>query len=170
MFQKPLLIAFCLISFFATSQNIESVRNQYPAAQEDSELATQLYEELSKVSNTNPVLLAYKGAVSTLQANFAKKVKNKKAFFAEGAQHIEEAVQAAPQNIEIRYIRMSVQENAPKFLGYHDNIEEDKQFILEHLSKTDAESLKNEIVKFIKVSSNFDEVELSTLKELEAAE
>jgi oligoribonuclease (3'-5' exoribonuclease) len=148
MFQKYLLIAFCLISSFATSQNLESIREQYPQAINDVALTTRLYDALSDVSETDAVLLAYKGAVATLKANFAKRVKDKKAFFTEGAQHI-----------EIRYIRLSVQENAPKFLKYNDSIEADRAFVLEHLPKVKTNSLKAEITSYIQSSASFDKAE-----------
>src|SRR5690554_5538712 len=108
MFQKFFLIACCLISGFAFSQDLESIRVQYPQAINDVALTKTLYETLSDVSETDAVLLAYKGAVATLKANFAKKIKDKKAFFTEGAQLIEAAVRAEPQNIEIRYIRLKI--------------------------------------------------------------
>src|SRR5690554_2227654 len=157
MFQKYLLIAFCLISSFASSQNLESIREQYPQAINDVALTTRLYDALSDVSETDAVLLAYKGAVATLKANFAKRVKDKKAYFTEGAQLIEAAVENDPQNIEIRYIRLSVQENAPKFLKYNDSIEDDKAFILTHLPSMKANSLKAEITSYIQSSANFEE-------------
>src|SRR5690554_2513105 len=155
MFQKYLLIAFCLISSFASSQNLESIREQYPQAINDVALTTRLYDALSDVSETDAVLLAYKGAVATLMANFAKRVKDKKAYFTEGAQLIEEAVKAASQDIEIRYIRLSVQENAPKFLKYNDSIEADKAFVLSHLPEVESSSLKTEITSYIKNSTTF---------------
>lgn len=159
MFQKYLLIAFYLISGFATSQNLESIREQYPQAINDVALTTRLYDALSDVSETDAVLLAYKGAVATLKANFAKRVKDKKAYFTEGAQLIEAAVRAEPQNIEIRYIRLSVQENAPKFLKYNESIEADKAFILAHLPKVKTNSLKAEITSYIQSSASFDKAE-----------
>lgn len=157
MFQKYLIIACCLISSFASSQSLETIRAQYPQAINDAELTTTLYDALSDVSETDVVVLAYKGAVATLKANYAKRVKDKKTYFTEGAQLIETAVKADPQNIEIRYIRLSVQENAPKFLKYNDSIEADKAFILAHLPNVKTKSLKAEITSYIQSSANFDE-------------
>lgn len=159
MFQKFFLIACCLISGFAFSQDLESIRVQYPQAINDVALTKTLYETLSDVSETDAVLLAYKGAVATLKANFAKKVRDKKAYFTEGAQLIESAVEKDPQNIEIRYIRLSVQENAPKFLKYNDSIEDDKAFILTHLPNVKTKSLKAEITSYIQSSTSFDKAE-----------
>src|SRR5690606_37140217 len=109
------------------------IRSAYLKAVESAEITAQLGGELAKINSSNkPVLLAYKGGVSTLKAKFAKSRSDKKEFFKEGVSLIESAVKADVSNIEIRYIRMSVQENSPRFLGYHKNIDEDKEFILKN--------------------------------------
>ena len=62
--------------------------------------------------------------------------------FNKGKNNIEQAVEMAPDNIEIRVIRWSVQHNAPRFLGYHQEIENDKQFINDNKHEIQSESLK----------------------------
>lgn len=43
-----------------------------------------------------------------------------------------------PDNIHLRYIRLFLQENTPKILGYTDNIEEDKSFLIIKLKEKDS--------------------------------
>ena len=54
---------------------------------------------------------------------------------------------------------MSVQENSPKFLGYHKNLEEDKAFVLKNYSSISSTELKNVIKDFVLKSENFSETE-----------
>src|SRR5690554_7129548 len=94
-------------------------------------------------------MMAYKGAVKSLMADFAKKVKEKKEYFKEGVELIESALKTEPNNIEIRYLRLTVQEHAPRFLKYHDNISEDKKIILKNYPSIFSKELKALIQEFI---------------------
>ena len=148
----PILL---FVSILSNAQDLKEIRSQYPSAVKSAEITAKLEEKLTD----KVVLLAYKGAVSTLKAKFAKTKKEKKEYFKEGTSWIESAIRAEPSSIEIRYIRMSVQENSPKFLGYHKNLEEDKAFVLKNYSSISSTELKNVIKDFVLKSENFSETE-----------
>jgi hypothetical protein len=157
---KTIILLLFFISIIGNAQDLKIIRAQYPEAVKSSEAASKLEAELSRIDNSSkPVLLAYKGAILTLKAKFAKKKSDKKEFFKEGVALIESAVSADASNVEIRYIRLSVQENSPKFLGYHKNIEEDKEFILKHYGSISSAELKEIIKDFAMKSENFEQQE-----------
>lgn len=157
---RALFFILFLVSFLAQSQDLKTIRTQYPKAVESAEITAKLDGELANINPSNkPVLIAYKGAVLTLQAKFAQKNSDKKEFFKQGVSLIESAVSAESSNIELRYIRLSVQENAPKFLGYHKNIEEDKKFILKHAGSISSAELKEIVKDFVMKSENFEQNE-----------
>ncbi|WP_310992925.1 hypothetical protein [Aequorivita marina] len=157
MLKNLVVFGFLLVSVYASAQSLAETRTQYPEAVKNSEVATKLDEELTDVKLTDkPVLAAYKGAALTLKAKFAKGIKHKKEFFKEGVSFIEAAVKADSTNIEIRYLRMSVQENSPKILGYHKDVAEDKAFILKNYSVVSSRNLKDAVKKFVLNSDNFD--------------
>lgn len=159
MLKKLFLYTFLLVGFFSNSQDLYQLRAQYPLAQESEELTSQLDDKLAQTSGADPVMMAYKGAVKTLMADFAKKVKEKKVYFKEGVELIETALKTEPNNIEIRYLRLTIQEHAPKFLKYHDNISEDKRIILNNYPSISSKELKAVIQEFILKSGSFDEEE-----------
>ncbi len=80
----------------------------------------------------NFLMLAYKGTAYTMKADNISGVYNKLQIFNKGKEMLENAVMNDPHNTEIRYLRFQVQENAPAFLSYN-NIEEDRQYIIDHL-------------------------------------
>src|SRR5690606_7759212 len=161
---KYVALMVFFISIASTAQDLNKIRSQYPKAVQSAENATKLDAELAKINSSGKSeLLAYKGAISTVKAKFAKKKSEKKDFFKAGVSLIESAVKADPSNIEIRYIRMSVQENSPKFLGYYKNIEADKVFILEHYKSISSVELKEIIKDFVLKSENFSESEKSRI-------
>lgn len=165
MFKKFFFLCILLVSFVASAQDLKEIRLQYPEAVNSSEITSKIDGKLSKVnSEGTPVLLAYKGAVLTLKAKFSKNRKDKKEFFKDGVSLIENAVKADGSNIEIRYIRLSVQENSPRFLGYHKNIEEDKDFILKNYPNISSKGLKEIVKDYVLKSESFDENQKRQLK------
>jgi len=144
---RLLAVFFLFVSTLCFSQDLEELRSDYPKANLDEEITNSLHKKLLSVSKEdNKTLLAFRGAVTTLKAKFAKGFRDKKNYFKEGAELLEYAVAAAPKNIEIRCLRLGVQENAPRIVGYKKNIKEDKQFIVDYYkSNTDTE-----VRKFVK--------------------
>ncbi len=53
----------------------------------------------------------------------------KMSYFKEGKHLMEMAIKAAPDNVELRLMRLMTQENIPRLLGYHQHIEEDRKFL-----------------------------------------
>lgn len=157
---KVLFFMICTLVLATPVADISEIRQQYTQAVDDEEITKELYDELTTVGHKdNKTLVAYKGAVSTLMAKYAQGVKDKKEFFKKGAKLIEHAVKTEPDNIEIRCIRLGVQENSPKIVGYKDDIPEDKQFILENYQSTSSEAIKTFIKSYVIESSLFDESE-----------
>lgn len=159
---KVILSAF--LSFTILLISIEEARRLYPDAMEDASKTDILHQKLSDISlEDESVLYGYKGATYTLKAKHAKAIRDKKTFFKEGVAIIEASIAAEPDNIELRFIRLSVQENAPKILKYRDKIEVDKKYILAHLADLEDGSLRNLIHKYIKDSKTFTDSEKSGL-------
>jgi len=162
---RSLFFILFFVSFFSNAQDLKEIRSLYPQAVESSEITSKIEGKLSSVtSSSKPILKAYKGAVLTLKAKFSKKKSEKKEFFKEGAALIESAVKDDSSNIETRYIRMSVQGNSPKFLGYHKDIEEDKQFILNNYAAISSKELKEIVKDYMAKSENFTEKEMAEFR------
>ena len=103
--------------------------------------------------------MAYKGAVLTLMAKYSKITKEKKTFFKEGATLIDFAIMEEPTNVEMRCIRLGVQENAPKLLKYRTNKTEDKQLINDEYENIKSIAIKKHVRGFIMQSTSFSDEE-----------
>lgn len=110
----------------------------------------------------NKTLFAYKGASIVVMSKYKKEISDRSKNFKEGAKMVEFAVASEPDNIEIRLIRLSIQEKAPKILKYNGNIKEDKNFLLEHY-KESSSTLKPYIKSFILQSKSFSTAEKQTI-------
>lgn len=157
---RPLTILFLCVSTFCVSQELKQLRVDYPKANLDEEVTKTLHEELSSVTKEdNKTLVAFKGAVATLKAKFAKGFGNKKTYFKEGAELLEFAIASEPKNIEIRCLRLGVQENSPKIVGYKKNIKEDKQYILENFKSSTDKDVRKFVKGYILLSGLFTDAE-----------
>lgn len=151
-------IVIFLLGLFSPS--LTKVRTDYKKSFNSKEVTLQLNKDLTKVKKTDEKLLvAYKGAVLTLMAKYSKITKEKKTFFKEGATLIDFAIIEEPTNVEMRCIRLSVQENAPKLLKYRANKSEDKQLINDEYENIKSIAVKKHVRGFIMQSTSFSDEE-----------
>ncbi|RKR14491.1 hypothetical protein CLV91_0568 [Maribacter vaceletii] len=144
-----------ILSFL--SPNLTEIRKNFILASDSKEVSEKLYTALENITKeSKPILVAYKGASATLKAKHSKGIKQKKSFFKEGVGYLEFSIEKAPKNIEIRCLRLSVQENSPKILKYQKNIEEDKQFLIDNYKKITDKTIKKFIKDYVMQSSLFD--------------
>jgi len=155
-----LLFSILFVSMVLFSPSLSKVRKDYVNAVNNKEATVELNRELAEIDKSDDkILVAYKGAVLTLMAKFAKTTKERKSFFKEGVLLIDYAVSEKPKNVEIRCVRLGVQENSPKITGYRKNKEEDKNFILTHYKEIASKDVKSFVKGFVMQSKMFSEEE-----------
>jgi len=159
---KIIFSIFLLLSF-SIDPNLAEIRKAFPTAANSETNATAFAAKLADVTNDDKTLLAYKGASITMVSKFKKKISDKISTFKEGAKIIESAVSSEPNNIEIRLVRLGIQENVPGIVKYKMNIKEDAAFILKHY-KDQSNVLKEYIRSFVSHSKSFSAEEKLTFK------
>lgn len=164
---KQLLFSIFLVGVITVNPSLEEVRGLYKKSAKSKIVALQLYKKLENVKqDKNAVLLAYKGASITLKAKYTKGIKNKKKLFKQGVVILEKQIAKQPNHIELRLIRLSIQENIPKILKYKKHIFQDKKFIQNNFKKVKNKKLKNYIKEFVLQSKSFSEEEKILFSEL----
>lgn len=145
--------------------DLTSVRDSYKEAVVSKEKTVALYEEVVTIKKTdNKKLVAYKGAITALKAKYEKGVKTKKELFKKGVTLVEYAVKSKPNDIEIRFIRLTIQQNIPAFLKYNSNKEEDKKFIITNFKFIKSFHLKKHIQGYVLQSEHFSKEEKALFK------
>ncbi|MDQ1160386.1 hypothetical protein QE422_000754 [Chryseobacterium sp. SORGH_AS 447] len=140
---------------------IESLRESYSKANSSNAGTEAFITMAEKTSGSDAVIQGYKAAAKIMEAKIAK--SNRKALVKSGATSLEGVIKNNPNNAELRVIRMSVQENIPKIVGYRGSLKDDKAFLLNNYSKQSA-SLKNYIKRFAAQSKTMTPAEKATLK------
>ncbi|WP_417589760.1 hypothetical protein [Owenweeksia hongkongensis] len=131
-----------------------------------------LYEQLSGESEEGLALLlekigepdnnrerASKGVLLMKFAAFQSGPGDKLSTFKEGHTLLENAISKEPENSEYLFFRLLIQENAPRILGYSDNIEADASKIRESYNGLSQE-LKNAILAYSKTSKALNSEDL----------
>jgi hypothetical protein len=138
---------------------LDFLRSNYQKAITDNNLCRNMIDELEG-SNPSSIKLAYLGALQTIWANHVFNPFSKLSTFRKGKSNIEKAVENENGNIEIRFIRLSVQMNCPKFLQYRKNIEADILFLKNHVDKIEPGDLRKMITDILmKRKSNIGYIE-----------
>ena len=74
--------------------------------------------------------LGYEGALLMKEADLAKRPKRKLDLFLAGRKLLETALLTDYENVEFHFLRLTVEEHAPKIVRYHSDIERDRSFIV----------------------------------------
>lgn len=72
---------------------------------------------------------AYMGAVLMKKAGIVVNQVDKLSLFNQGHEKLEHAIQIDPSNAEYRFLRITIQENAPNMPGYNKNLDEDAEIV-----------------------------------------
>lgn len=136
------------ITFFilANAQAIELdyLRENYEKAVTDRDLCEKLIDTLSN-GNQNAIHQAYLGAFQTIWANHVFNPLSKLKTFREGKKNLEQAIETEPNNVEMRFLRLSIQKNCPEILGYNDAVISDKAFLETNKKNIESSKLKTMI-------------------------
>lgn len=156
-----LLLSLLTAFVFFFQNDLESLRNSYAKANQSNENTQSFITIAEKQSGSDAVTNGYKAAAQIMQAKIVK--QNRKALVKSGATSLESIIKSNPNNIELRLIRLSVQENIPKIVGYRGGLKDDKAFILNNFDKQNA-TMKSYIKKFATQSKTMTDAERATLK------
>lgn len=130
---KNAILFMLLLGSISVFSQSTAIRKAYKDATKSEEKAKVFYALVDNVSQSDKaVMVAYKGSGKMLLARYEPLTK-RKTKIKDAIEWIEKAIKTDTNNAEIRLIRLSVQENLPKFIGYNDNIDEDKKFVKDAL-------------------------------------
>lgn len=125
-----LFLFFMLFSISIYGIEIEEIRNNFLNISSIKEADNYInLLEKSDLKEAN----AYKAAMLLMKAKFAFFPFNKWSYFKNGSELLDSSIIANSKNVEMRYIRFLFQSEIPKFLGYHKNIEQDYNFIINNI-------------------------------------
>ncbi len=161
------MVSFFISLFFLLPSflNLDDIRLLYKEATQSQDKAVALEQKLETINyESKPIFIAYKGAAIALNAQYEKGVRNKVKMFNVGKQYIEHAVANDSLSLEVRWVRLTIQENTPKILKYKSNLNQDKDFILKHFYREKSTTVKAMVKDYARHSKLFTEQDLLRLE------
>ena len=129
-----LLLVLVFMPVLLSAADLPQIRKEYYAALNDGKAAEKFYDKLRKNNSQEPIMMAYLGIAQAVRARHAINPYNKLSFLKAGMKSLNAAALKSPDDLEIRFLRFTLEHHIPSFLGYSEHLEADKKKILE-LSK-----------------------------------
>lgn len=164
--RRLFFIGFVFFAFAAhASESLVGLRELFYRSSKNSDSADSLFEKLQHVSENNEaVYIGYKGMAELLVCYHSYNPYTKFKNFIKGKNSLEQAIAKDPTNIEIRFLRLTVQLNAPPFLGYNKKVDEDKRAIFEGIKKINDRDLYVRITNYTLASRRISIAEKEIVK------
>ncbi|WP_026631598.1 hypothetical protein [Dyadobacter alkalitolerans] len=158
--KRSLIIILVSLTLLTAFRFIQSEKKEFYKALSSGEESA-IDQALANLEKEKPAsrINAYKGALTMKKAGFQKSVKVKVKTFKKGAYMLEDEIKSNPANTEYRFLRLTVQEHAPKVLKYNKQLDEDKQAVIGGYGKLDND-LKAIVYNYAKDSKVLKESEL----------
>ncbi len=154
---RSYLLCFFLIQGLLSSAKtpeIEDVRVLFHKAESSQKVCVELIELLEPYNDKNNALfLGYRGSANMMMAKHLINPFSKLSYFKKGKLMLEKAIQFDQKNVELRFLRYTIQTNVPSFLNYSDNKENDRVFLLQSLNRMNDQKLKIIISNYLKKAS-----------------
>ncbi len=113
---------------------INGVRSTYRLAIKQSDKADELVS-ITRDNISNATYRAYYAMGKALQAKHGWNPASRLSLAKEASVQLNKAVDAAPGNLEVRYLRFSFESKVPALLGLTLHTTQDKAWIMAHLDK-----------------------------------
>lgn len=145
-----LILLFLFSTANAGTDSLQGIRNLYKQASTDEFSCKQLLSNLDRYNEEiNPLMAGYKASATMMMANYVWNPIAKLSCFNEGKNLLEKCITRVPRNIELRFLRLSIQQNAPSFLNYNGNIDGDKSFIIQTVGTLKDTHLQKIILDYL---------------------
>ncbi|SKB83394.1 hypothetical protein SAMN05660841_02586 [Sphingobacterium nematocida] len=163
---KGILLCIVIVGLVAVVKgqhlNLNDVRKDFNKGVKDQDLCEKHLDVLEKHAKTS-VEKGYEAAFHMFMAKHTGNPIKKMSYFNGGKKMLEKQIKIDPNNIELRFIRLCIQYYIPTYLGYRDNIEQDKDFLVSNLYKLNDEKTKDVLYNYLKGAKMYTDQELVQL-------
>jgi hypothetical protein len=166
MIKTGYLILLAVNSFLSGKcPTVSEARQLYKQATESKTACNNLISSVQSCSSTNdPVLTGYQAAATMMMAQYAINPFSKLSWFRKGRKLLDNTLARHPNNTELRFLRFTIQTNAPGMLGYNDAINTDKSFLLNAVGGLTDATLQQSICDYLLQSKYVSEAEKKQLR------
>lgn len=158
-----LFILFTIMISRVWAMNAAEIRTQFDSACTDRKKAELFLNNLS-VHGNSPLIEGYSAATETIMARFCFNPFEKYRYCKNGMERLNRTISKSPATLELRYLRIVLQYNLPKFLNLSGHIEEDKKSILRLIRHSDDHDLNRRVAVFLTKNKLCSESETAAIQ------
>lgn len=119
----------------------------------ESSTQTSIEQKLAELNSSDDFIqLGYKGALYCKYASHLPHPRAKLDYFKKGAEMLNENISNHTSSVELRFLRYIIQSESPKMLGYHQEKEQDLDFIKQHIEEI-PKDLQEKITSYLKLKN-----------------
>ncbi|WP_316808457.1 hypothetical protein [Pedobacter agri] len=163
-----LLVSTSICKAQLSGKEIAVLKSDLVKAVESSKLTDSLHEKLSKLPNRSGLLTAYLGTLEALKAKHAWNPYNKIKYVKVSLRTMQKAIDMDKENLEIRFMRFSIEHFTPGFLGFSKDLNVDRKEIIKHYQNRNFgiadDGLIKSVAKFMIDSKRCTAEEIKILK------
>ena len=146
-----LILIITIINLYSYANDISTIRELYVDAYKSDLNCNKLGEILDTMKkNSSTLIKGYEGCFYFFKCKFESSPISKLIYFKKGKKLLENAIALDPYSVELKFLRYNIQTNLPKFLSYHNKIEEDYNFINQNIKKISDKKAKWFIINSLK--------------------
>jgi hypothetical protein len=142
------IFLMCLAQMLSaqTPDKNKLLRRQLMLAVNSSKTNDSLYNILAALPSKSPLITGYIGTLQALKAKHHWNPYYKLKYVKDAQKTFAKAIAADPHNMEVRFLRFSVDYKLPKLLGYTKNMEADKNEIIAQLTQKNYSADNKDLV------------------------
>jgi hypothetical protein len=136
-------------SFASNEFDISKFRVQFYKAVDDEKLTEQLLTQLSFIEDKPPILLGFEGSLLALKAKHSWNPVVKMNSLKKGKNQLDEAILLEGENLELRFLRFSLEYILPSILGMSSHLEEDKNKMMLLIASSAVKTIDSFVLKTV---------------------
>ena len=150
--KRSIVLVFLLITGFARTVSAQQFEKSAFYKVMDTGDLTAINEQIEIVkASSQKYKDGYEGALLMRKADKLAVPLQKLKYFKQGRIKFETALMADPDNTEYHFLRLAIEEHAPKIVKYHSDIEKDKAIVKKNF-KEQPQSVQRAILDYCKNS------------------
>lgn len=143
------------------------LRKLYKEASENEKKLKEFEQAIHQENISEAVRYAYQGALQALKGKYSFLPAMKLNFFWEASSYLQKALAQEPENVEIIFLRFTVECGVPSLMSYALHLQEDRKKIIELLPESNLEDdFKKAIAEYLIKSGKCTFAEKKVLQEI----
>ena len=144
------VLLFLATNSYANQPSQTEVRSLFQKAVIEENSCRYLIKMLDSYNeNNNSILAGYKACATMILAKYAFNPFAKLSTFLKGRILLEKCIALNKQNLELRFLRFTIQSKAPFFLGYRSSLKEDGSILINSAVNLKDTNFKQMIAAFL---------------------